>query len=224
MDREKLSREVAKRLSGIYSPGPRGGNDPFDTLVRTVLSQNTTDTNSMRAFQELKMRFPTPEKLASADLDEIEDSIRVGGLYQRKAVVIRSLAREFAGRRIDLAGMGNEEARAFLRSLDGVGPKTAACVLLFALEREVLPVDTHVFRLTRRIGLLDGGVPKNRADEELESFVPAGLRHDLHLNLIEHGRRVCRPRNPRCGECVLLDLCREGRERTGEVEPQDTPE
>jgi len=215
MEREELSREVARRLSGIYTPGPRRVSDPFDSLVRTVLSQNTTDLNSLRAFEELKRRFPTVEGLASAELGEIEDSIRVGGLYQRKAVVIRNLAREFAGGEIDLKKMGDAQARAFLRSLDGVGPKTAACVLLFSLGRDVLPVDTHVYRLARRIGLLCEGVPIDRADEELESFVPAGLRHDLHLNLIEHGRSVCRPRNPGCPGCVLLDICREGRERQG---------
>ena len=212
MDRTKLSEEVARRLADLYGPRPRGRDDPFDSLVRTVLSQNTTDVNSHRAFGELKRRFPTAADLAKADLGEIEDSIRVGGLYQKKAVVIRELAGKFSGEAIDLERMGDSEARDFLKSLEGVGSKTASCVLLFALGRDVLPVDTHVFRLTRRIGLLGGGTSIDRADEELESFVPAGLRYDLHLNLIMHGRRVCRPKNPRCGDCVLLDLCRHGGE------------
>jgi endonuclease-3 len=214
MDGKEISEEVAGRLVRFYGHRKRGRDDPVDSLIRTVLSQNTTDVNSHRAFEELKGRFPTLAELAYADLEEIEDSIRIGGLFRKKAIIIRDLARRFVDEDIVLEDLDDAAARSYLKSIEGVGSKTASCVLLFALGRDVLPVDTHVFRLTRRIGLLDEGVPIDRADEELEKIVTPGLRHDLHLNLIQHGRRVCRPRNPRCGECLLLDLCRYGREAT----------
>lgn len=215
MDGKELSEEVAGRLTKLYGRRKRGRDDPVDSLIKTVLSQNTTDTNSRRAFEELKKRFPTLAELAGADLEDIEDSIRIGGLFRKKAVIIRDLAGRFVDEETVLEDLENEAARRYLKSLEGVGSKTASCVLLFALGRDVLPVDTHVFRLTRRIGLLDEKIPIERADEELEKFVPTGIRHDLHLNLIQHGRKVCRPRNPRCGECVLLELCRYGRRATG---------
>ena len=97
--------------------------------------------------------------------------------------------------------------------LPGVGPKTASCVLLFALGRDVLPVDTHVYRLTKRLGLLGEGTPIDRAEDELESFVPENVRYDIHINLIRHGRMICRPSNPKCGDCILLDLCPYGKAR-----------
>jgi endonuclease-3 len=215
MDGKELSEKVADRLTKLYGHRKRDRDDPVDSLIRTVLSQNTTDTNSHRAFEELKKRFPTLVELAGADLEEIEDSIRIGGLFRKKAVIVRDLARRFVDEEIVLEDLDDAAARGYLKSLEGVGSKTASCVLLFALGRNVLPVDTHVFRLTRRIGLLDEKIPIDRADVELEKFVPAGLRHDLHLNLIQHGRRVCRPTNPRCGDCVLLEFCRYGREATG---------
>jgi endonuclease-3 len=147
------------------------------------------------------------EDLSSADLSDIEDAIRVGGLYERKARIIRDLAGILAGSPVDMASMGSAEAREYLRSLGGVGPKTASCVLLFALGRDVLPVDTHVYRLARRLGLVSEGTPIGRAEEELESFVPEEVRYEIHINLIRHGRSVCRPSRPKCNECVLLDLC-----------------
>jgi endonuclease-3 len=214
MDAKELSGEIAARLAKLYGRRERGRDDPVDSLIRTVLSQNTTDVNSHRAFAELKRRFPSLPELARADLEDVEDSIRIGGLFRKKAVVIRNLARRLVDEDMMLEDLDDAAARNYLKSLEGVGSKTASCVLLFALGRDVLPVDTHVFRLTRRIGLLDEKIPIDRADEELEKFVPAKLRHDLHLNLIQHGRRVCRPGNPRCGECVLLDLCRYGRDST----------
>jgi endonuclease-3 len=214
MDLRELSGEIAARLVKLYGQRKRGRDDPVDSLIRTVLSQNTTDVNSHRAFAQLKERFPSLVELARADLEEIEDSIKIGGLFRKKAVIIRDLARRFVDEDMVLENLDDAAARSYLKSLEGVGSKTASCVLLFALGRDVLPVDTHVFRLTRRIGLLDEKIPVDRADEELEKYVPAGLRHDLHLNLIQHGRMVCRPGNPRCGECVLLDLCRYGREAT----------
>jgi endonuclease-3 len=207
MEGAERSREIARRLREAYGMPRRGRDDPGDVLIRTVLSQNTSDVNSHRAFARLKEAFPTMEDLSSADLSDIEDAIRVGGLYERKARIIRDLAGILAGSPVDMASMGSAEAREYLRSLGGVGPKTASCVLLFALGRDVLPVDTHVYRLARRLGLVSEGTPIGRAEEELESFVPEEVRYEIHINLIRHGRSVCRPSRPKCNECVLLDLC-----------------
>ncbi len=213
MEGAERSREIARRLREAYGMPRRGRDDPGDVLIRTVLSQNTSDINSHRAFARLKEAFPTMEDLSSADLSDIEDAIRVGGLYERKARIIRNLAGVLAGRPVEMASMGNAEARQYLRSFEGVGPKTASCVLLFALGRDVLPVDTHVYRLSRRLGLVSEGTPMDRAEEELESFVPEEVRYEIHINLIRHGRKVCRPSNPKCGGCVLLDLCPHGTSR-----------
>lgn len=206
MDRSKISEEIGRRLRKVYGPRSRRRDDPGDVLINTVLSQNTSDNNSHRAFARLKDRFTTMREVASAELRDIENAIKVGGLYRRKARIIRNLARELL-KGVPLEEMGDSEAREYLRSLDGVGPKTASCVLLFGLGRDVLPVDTHVYRLSRRIGLIKGDLPIEKADAELEKFVPPAIRYQFHLDLIEHGRRVCRPAKPRCDLCVIADLC-----------------
>jgi endonuclease-3 len=213
MEGAERSREIARRLRRAYGMPRRARDDPGDVLIRTVLSQNTSDVNSHRAFHRLKEAFPTMEEISAASLSDIEEAIRVGGLHQRKARIVRDLARILTGSQVDMAAMPNGEARGYLRSLEGVGPKTASCVLLFALGRDVLPVDTHVYRLTKRLGLLGEGTPIDRAEDELESFVPENVRYDIHINLIRHGRMICRPSNPKCGDCILLDLCPYGKAR-----------
>lgn len=215
MGKKELSERIHRRLREEYVPRERSRGDPGDVLIRTVLSQNTSDVNSRRAFERLKSRFPGMEDIAGAETEDIEDAIRPGGLHKGKARVIKNLATWAVEEGLDLESMTDSEAREHLESMEGVGPKTASCVLLFALGREVLPVDTHVYRLSKRIGLLEESVPINRADRKLEEFVPPEIRYELHLNLIEHGRRVCRPRNPRCQECVIVDLCSYGRSRMG---------
>ncbi len=184
----------------------------LDELVGTVLSQHTSDHNSDRAFASLQRRFPSWEAVVAADLAQVADSIRCGGLAERKAATIQSLLREIERReeRLDLERLrqlADREVESYLTSLPGVGPKTAACVLLFALGRPVLPVDTHVHRVATRLGWLPGGTTAERAHGLLAAAVPAHLRRDLHLALIAHGRRVCTARRPRCAECVLRRLC-----------------
>ncbi len=205
--------EVAARLRATYGARRRRTEDPLDVLIRTVLSQNTSDANSHKAFANLKDRFPTIRDLAAAEAGQIEEEIRIGGLYRRKARIIQNLARGILSEGLDLAKMDDSQARKCLCSLDGVGPKTASCVLLFGLGRDVMPVDTHVCRLSRRIGLLPDKVPIERADVELERVVRPDLRYGLHLDLIQHGRTVCRPARPRCDSCPIIDLCRFGRSR-----------
>jgi len=186
--------------------------DGMSELVRTILSQNTSDTNSGRAFARLVGRFPTWESLLSADPTAIAEAIRVGGLARIKAPRIKAVVEEVWARRGSfalafLAEMPLEEAKAWLRSLPGVGPKTAACVLLFALGRPALPVDTHVYRVARRLGLVPPRVGAAEAHGLLESMLTPDEVYPFHMSLIKHGRRICKAQRPLCPRCVLASGC-----------------
>jgi endonuclease III len=188
------------------------GDDPVDLLVKTILSQNTSDTNSLRAFDQLKNAFPGYEDLLAAPDDEVAGSIRGGGLAQIKSRRIKEALCKIKEDRGEisldfLAGMKGEEAMNYLLRLPGVGPKTASVVLLFAFEMPFLPVDTHVFRLSRRLGLIEENVSPERAQKILEGIVPEEKYISMHLNLIRHGRLVCRARGPKHDECALKGCC-----------------
>jgi endonuclease-3 len=183
--------------------------------VLTILSQNTSDVNSGRAFRSLKERFPSWEEALRASVEEVADAIRPGGIANVKARRLHAIfaaleEREGALELSSLARLSDEDARAYLRALPGVGPKTAACVLLFSLRRPAFPVDTHVHRVARRLGLVEEGASAEATHQVLEPIVPPELRYEFHIQLIRHGREVCRPRLPRCTACVLLDLCEAG--------------
>jgi endonuclease-3 len=183
-----------------------------DLLVMTILSQNTSDTNSLRAFALLKSAFCDYEKVLAASDDAVANSIRPGGLAEIKA---RRIKEALVRIKLDagaitlsfLADMGKEEAMAYLLSLPGVGPKTASVVLLFAFRFPFLPVDTHVYRVSRRLGLLAEDVRQEKAQPILERIVPVEKYLSLHLNLITHGRLICRARGPRHEECTLRNCC-----------------
>ena len=184
----------------------------LDQVVGTVLSQHTSDVNSGRAFARLKARFPAWEQAAHAPAGEIEDAIRCGGLARQKARRIKEILDAVSERegRVDLSRLHELDDRAaedYLTSLPGVGAKTAACVLAFSMRRAVFPVDTHVHRVVARLGWIPAGTTAEKAYRLLSPRVPAGIRYDLHLALIRHGRTVCLARRPHCEECVLLDLC-----------------
>jgi len=204
---------VLERLDAAY--GPRkfvSRGRPVDVLVETVLSQNTSDVNSHRAFESLLERFGTLEAVATAPVTQIEDAIRFAGLSRIKSVRIREmlerLMRENGSLDLSfLSAMALEEARAYLTGLKGVGLKTANCVLIFSLGLPALPVDTHVYRVSRRLGLIGQRVNVEAAHAELEARVCAEDRYRFHLHLIEHGRRVCHARRPACRSCVLNALC-----------------
>jgi endonuclease-3 len=181
-------------------------------VAGTVLSQHTSDVNSGRAFARLKARFPAWEQAAHAPVTEIEDAIRCGGLARQKARRIKEILNAIDERegRIDLShlqGLGDLAAEAYLTSLPGVGPKTAAWVLAFSMGRAAFPVDTHVHRVVTRLGWVPAGTTAEKVYQLVAPRVPAGIRYDLHLALIRHGRTVCLARRPRCEGCVLLDLC-----------------
>jgi endonuclease III len=208
--------EVVRRLESHYgAPPPRRRSAPADELVQTILSQNTSDLNSERAYASLRERFPSWEAVMAAGVDEVEEAIRGGGLARQKApriqAALRSLATLPGGLRMRwLDGLEPQEALRRLVELPGVGPKTASCVLLFSLGVPVMPVDTHVQRVALRLGLLPARTSPERAHELLTAATPPERMLDAHLLLIEHGRRTCRPR-PRCPGCPLLDGCPYGR-------------
>ncbi|MDO8671014.1 MAG: endonuclease III [Dehalococcoidia bacterium] len=196
----------------------RPHRDPLSELVLTILSQHTSDINSGRAFSNLVERFENWEDVRDADPLGIASAINCAGLGQIKSVRIKAILEEITSRlplsdgdgRMDisfLAQLPMVEAKAWLRSLPGVGPKTAACVLLFSLQQPALPVDTHVHRLARRLGLVDAKASPERTQDELEALVPPESVYEFHINLIAHGRRVCKSQRPRCGECILAGLC-----------------
>ncbi len=181
-------------------------------LVLTILSQNTSDANSGRAFMRLISRFPTWEALMAADPGEIEREIQVGGLAATKAPRIKAILEEVWRRRgsLDLSFLGEmplAEAKAWLRSLPGVGPKTAACVLMFALGRPALPVDTHVQRVAQRLGLVPASTGAAAAHDLLEAMLAPEEVYAFHVSLIRHGRRLCRAQRPLCAECPLQHRC-----------------
>ncbi len=211
--------EVHERLVGLYGeprPSPR---DPIATLVLTILSQNTNDRNRDRAFSRLRERFSTWEAVLAADVDEIKDAIRTAGLADQKARTIkRALAHIVACRchlELDfLREMSVPEALDWLTAIRGVGPKTAAIVLLFALGMPAFPVDTHVHRVSMRLGLIPARSGRERAHVVLADLLPPELYYPFHINLIRHGRAVCTARKPRCANCTLRDLCPTAQDRT----------
>ena len=189
---------------------------PVDELVYTVLSQNTADVNTDRAFAALRRRFPAWSAVRDAPVEEIVEAIRRGGLAATKGPRIKAiLSAVSAPREGDepdlgaLDGLDDDAAGAWLEALPGVGPKTAACVLLFSLGRPVMPVDTHVHRVARRLGLLDAGTTAEQAHPVLTDLAgpEAAQIYAAHVGLVRHGRRVCHARRPRCGDCVLARFC-----------------
>ncbi len=210
--RRRLST-IARRLRTAYgAPPPPRRLPPLDELVLTVLSQHTSDTNRDRAYADLRARLPRWDDVADAPIPAIARVIRRGGLGPTKSVRIRAILRALRDRGIPLddralARMRSRALWGLLVGLPGVGPKTAACVLLFSLGRPYFPVDTHVHRVARRLGLVDRRADAARAQESLQASVPPREMYPFHMHLIRHGRDVCVAQRPRCSECVLADLC-----------------
>jgi len=190
----------------------RPHHDAISELILTILSQHTSDTNSGRAFANLIAVFPDWEAIRTAEPSAISDAVRAAGLSTQKGPRIKRVLEQIKQERGSydlrfLAELPVAEARAWLTALPGVGPKTAACVLLFALGRPALPVDTHVHRVSKRLGLLPAKATADAAHHMLEALVPAKEYYPFHMGLIEHGRRVCKAPVPRCGECILAEIC-----------------
>ncbi len=186
--------------------------NPLDVLVQTILSQNNNDANTARAYASLRKKFHSWDEVLAADEREIAKAISVGGLSNVKSRRIMRALGEIKKRVGELSlesleKMPQKEAEKFLVSLHGVGPKTAACVLCFGFGKPALPVDTHVHRVARRLGLVGEGTSAAKAQEILENLVEARDKISFHINIINHGRKICTARNPKCERCVLLKLC-----------------
>jgi endonuclease-3 len=216
-DSEKTQKaktgEVQRLLLEAYGkPAWRPHMGPVSELVSTILSQNTNDVNRDVAFARLRERLPTWEEVRDADVQLVVDAIRPAGLANQKGPriqeALRLITRERGELSLDfLAEWPIDQAKDWLVSIKGVGPKTAAIVLLFSLGRPAFPVDTHVHRVTKRLGLIGPRVSREKAHDDLECLVDPEDYYAFHLNVIRHGRSVCASRKPRCQECFLVDLC-----------------
>jgi len=209
---EKTIRVHQRLLEEYGKPTWRPHLDAVSELVSTILSQNTNDVNRDVAFDRLRSRFRTWEEVRDARQEAVIEAIRPAGLANQKGPRIQAALRLITQERgeLDLDFLADwpvEEAKDWLSAINGVGPKTAAIVLLFALGRPAFPVDTHVHRVSRRLGLIGAKVSRERAHVELELLVPEDAYYPFHLNLIRHGRGVCSSKRPRCDACVLQDLC-----------------
>jgi len=238
MDTSKRIRIILSGLNRAYGkPKVFPRSDPVDEVVRTVLSQNTNDRNSLAAFAVLKKAFTRWDKALVAPVGKIAHLICHAGLSNIKARRIKDILKEIKRREGEitlkrLGRMETEEALWYLKSLKGVGPKTASCVLLFSFRKPVMPVDTHIFRVTKRLGLISEKTGVEEAHEILTKifrrwFIPrrglkssrrscsgsntdskiTSLMFDFHLGIIEHGRKTCKAKTPHCGSCVLYSLC-----------------
>jgi endonuclease-3 len=210
---------VHKLLVAAYGSRRVKKRDPLDGLILILLSQATNDVNCERAFSNLKSLFPIWEQVLAAPVEKIADAIRCGGLANQKAARIKKLLQEIHEEQghLDLQWMFDadaEKCRRYLQKFHGVGPKTVACVLVFFLDKPAFPVDTHVLRVAGRLGWLRPRCGAEEAHRVLEAVVPDECKLDLHVNLISHGRAICRANGnggPQCGACFLRKLCAFGK-------------
>jgi endonuclease-3 len=213
---------ILDRLRQAYGVRPHRVLAPLDELILTVLSQNTSDINCERAYAAMRERYPRWQDVLEAPPAQLVAVLRPGGLANQKAPRIQAILAELAASEagLDLGwlrGQQPEAAMAYLTALPGVGAKTASCVLLFSLGMPVMPVDTHIHRIALRLGLIGPRVSAEAAHALLTAITPPDRMLEAHLLLIEHGRRTCKARRPRCESCVLLDLCPHGATVSGDV-------
>lgn len=200
-------------LAPIYGPvewEPR--YNAAEELVYTILSQHTSDVNSIRAYGNLMDTFETLESVAAASPEVIEDAIRSGGLAKQKSLRIKSVLNQVYDEvgSFDLSFLSEmpmEEAKAWLKKFPGIGPKTAAIILCFALGMPAMPVDTHIYRVSQRLGLIGPKINADKAHDILEPMVPPQDVFAFHVYLIQHGRQVCKAQRPKCSNCVLAERC-----------------
>jgi endonuclease III len=216
-----LARVYNLLIESYDEPRNEPDYDPLGGLIGTILSQHTSDINSERAYQQLVEAFPTWEVVRDAPTYEVAEAIRCGGLANIKAPRIQDVlhtlteqkeAEGFSGPLAQylsakLAALSPEEGWRYLRTLPGVGPKTAACVLMFNLNEPVMPVDTHVHRVSKRLGLIGPKVSADQAHEIFARLTPLEWVYPLHVNLIRHGRRICHAQKPECDNCPLYSEC-----------------
>lgn len=214
--------EVADRLREEYGvPEEQDRPDPVLSLLQVILSQNTNDDNRDRAYSALMDRYDSPREIMDAETGELADTISVAGLHNTKAERMQESLEMIEEERGELSldfleDMELEEAKRWLTSLPGVGPKSAAVVLNFTFNKAAFPVDTHVFRVSKRLGLIPEDATRESAHDILEEKTPDDRIYEFHINLIKHGREICRAPTPHCSECFLTDICEYYREHEGE--------
>lgn len=213
MDYEEKIREINQRLKDYYGEPERPTDQSgIDYLVETILSQNTNDINRDKAFKQLKERYDSWDQVENADREELIDTIRIAGLGPTKAEriqeslrIVREHEGEYSLEFID--DMSIEEGKKWLTDIPGIGPKTAAIILCFYFRKPVMPVDTHVHRVSQRLGLIPEGTSRKKAHDILEDRVPDELIYEFHRLLIDHGREHCKAQNATCCEGPLADIC-----------------
>lgn len=213
---EKPLGYIIQNLEATFGePNLKPKSAPLDMLVQIILSQATTDVLSGQTFAALKKRFKTWEKVLAAEEKEIAETTKLGGLANQKSKVIKDLLLQIKETRgsLDLnflQDLPTAEAVEYLRQFRGIGPKTVACTLLFACHKDIFPLDTHIFRVLRRVGLVPQKCSDARAHEILDEIVPEGKFYSLHVNLIRLGRKICRPKEPLCERCPIVEYCNYG--------------
>lgn len=221
---KSLALQVHQRLLEFYGhPAWRHPLPPVDELVSTILSQNTNDANRDRAFESLRQRFSSWEEVRDADSSSVIAAIRPAGLANQKGPCIQQVLAGISAERgsLDinfLKYLPLEEARHWLMEFKGVGPKTAAIVLLFSLGRPAFPVDTHIYRVTGRIGLRPENMTVEETHLHLEKLFPPEAYYTAHLNIIRLGREVCAARGPACHRCPLQDICKFARFKANQLD------
>lgn len=212
--RRQTVQRIYEALAAEYGrpPATHPKGKPIDVLVETILSQHTSDKNSHRAFLQLRRAFPKWTDILSANPRNIEIAIQSGGLAKQKSVRIQRVLQMIHDRegRISLARlrkMPDQEAYDYLTSLPGIGDKTACCVLLFALQRAVMPVDTHIHRIIKRLGWISASASPEAARAVLEEALPSEVLYHMHVLLIAHGRQTCQAQRPRCSDCPIRQRC-----------------
>lgn len=216
---------ILDTLRATYGPRPaRIWGKCVGVLVETILSQNTSNANSAAGYRQLRRRFKSWNQVADAPVEEIERHIRVSGLSKQKAPRIQAILRQIRADhgKIDLQHLqvlDDQAAYEYLRRFPGVGPKTAHCTLLFSFGMAMFPVDTHIHRIAIRLGLVPSKTSAERTADVLKPLIRPEDRYEMHVLLIEHGRKTCRAINPRCGECSLLRMCPTGKARMEEETP-----
>ena len=205
--------EVMNLLRREYGvPSREKREEPLESLIQVILSQNTNDKNRDRAYSELMKKFSGPKEIMESGVDEISDVISVAGLHNTKAERIKGALEKIKEENGKLSlefldDMDVEEAKKWLRKLPGVGPKSAAVVLNFTFGKNAFPVDTHVLRVSKRLGLVPEDTSRSKAHRLLEKAVPGKRMHEFHINLIRHGRKICKARSPACDICTLSEIC-----------------
>lgn len=220
MVRKGKTGHISRALEGRFGkPAWQGPRDPLDSLIKTILSQNTNDRNRDRAYESLRERYPTWEKVLRAKTEEIAEAIKVGGLANQKSARIKAilawLKKEYGRLALDpICSMDFDQALATYGHLKGIGVKTLAVVLMFACGQDVFPVDTHVHRICGRLGLVPAKATADKTFYMMRDQIPRGKAYFLHMNMLALGRQICHPGNPRCDACPVFKYCQFGQERT----------